>query len=167
MVVWTQRFQSLGLDLSKAEFKKLQTDTDNFIKREIFGAPARPHLKIHRRVVNTSHASTFTLYASNGRPEHPCASAARSAAPSISIVYFDVPRVGLRLLSPLNLRVLDAASAPHASYERQRRAAPPPSFHYIFRHPVSGATPAAPCTSFNNLFGVPATAIAASLTFAS
>jgi hypothetical protein len=33
--VWTQRFQSLRLHLPKAEFKRLQTDMDNFIKREI------------------------------------------------------------------------------------------------------------------------------------
>jgi hypothetical protein len=33
--VWTQRFQSLGPDLPKAEFKRLQTDMDNFIEREI------------------------------------------------------------------------------------------------------------------------------------
>ncbi|KAJ7799271.1 hypothetical protein B0H14DRAFT_3788165 [Mycena olivaceomarginata] len=32
--VWTQRFQSLGPDLPKAEFKRLQTDRDNFIKRK-------------------------------------------------------------------------------------------------------------------------------------
>jgi hypothetical protein len=32
--VRTQRFQTLGPDLPKAEFKRLQTDMDNFIKRE-------------------------------------------------------------------------------------------------------------------------------------
>jgi hypothetical protein len=35
--VWTERFQSLGPDLPKAVFKRLQTDMDNFIKREING----------------------------------------------------------------------------------------------------------------------------------
>ncbi|KAJ7472535.1 hypothetical protein FB451DRAFT_1398749 [Mycena latifolia] len=69
--------------------------------------------RIHRRVVNACHASTFTLYASNDRAEHPCASAARSAAPSISIVNLDVPRVGLRLLSPVQ--------APRAGLRAQRK----------------------------------------------
>ncbi|KAJ7478385.1 hypothetical protein FB451DRAFT_1396165 [Mycena latifolia] len=113
---------------------------------------------IHHRVVNASHAPSFTLYASNDRAEHPCASAAQRRPVNFDYI-FRRPASGIKL----NLRVLDAASAPHASYECQRRCAPPPSFHYIFRH---GATPAAPCTSFNNLFGVPASAVAASLTFA-
>jgi hypothetical protein len=33
-ISWTQRFPSLGPDLPKAEFKRLRTDSDNFIKRE-------------------------------------------------------------------------------------------------------------------------------------
>jgi hypothetical protein len=39
--VWTQHFQSLGPDLPKAEFKRLQTDMDNFIKREIWCGSVR------------------------------------------------------------------------------------------------------------------------------
>jgi hypothetical protein len=33
---WTQRFQRLGPDFPKAEFERLWTDRDDFIKRETF-----------------------------------------------------------------------------------------------------------------------------------
>jgi hypothetical protein len=42
--VWTQYFQCLGPDLPKAEFKKPQTDRDNFIKREIIPSMISCHL---------------------------------------------------------------------------------------------------------------------------
>ncbi|KAJ7443437.1 hypothetical protein FB451DRAFT_1413644 [Mycena latifolia] len=97
----------------------------------IFGVPAR-HLE----------ASSFTLYASNDRAEHPCASAVRSAAPSNSILQergytlnasssniFGVP--ASRVASRRCLRSTRILRAPAA-----RSADPELPLH--FRHPVSG-----------------------------
>jgi hypothetical protein len=50
--VWTQRFQSLGPDLPKAEFKMLRTDRDDFIKREMKVTTAQVSIEKHERLLN-------------------------------------------------------------------------------------------------------------------